>query len=381
MSDVFIKPVSSKAELRQFMKLPWRIYENDPVWVAPLWGSYKKVFDPKHNPFFLHGTMDLFIALRNNKVVGRVAAIVNRLHNETWNDKVGFFGFFECEDDQEVANALLDAAKANLAEKGFTHMRGPASPSSNEDYGVMIDGFEEQHVILSTYNAPWYFKLYHTYGLEPIKTLYAFRFDGKKIVHQNAERIERIENALAQRLDFELVNLNMKRFEEGVKTFKGLFNKAWGTTYNHGWVPLTDEEFDFITGDLKQITDPQLVMFAKVKGEIVGGCICLPDYNEVFKSWKGKLFPFNWIDMFTKAKKIKCIRIVILGVVPEYQKRGLDALMYLQIAKRGLARGATWAEASYIVEDNEPMKKPLLNIGGEIYKTYQVMEQSIPSNA
>jgi GNAT superfamily N-acetyltransferase len=118
-------------------------------------------------------------------------------------------------------------------------------------------------------------------------------------------------------------------------------------------------------------------MLAKVDGEVVGGCICLPDYNEVFRSWKGNLFPFNWIDMFTKAKKIKCVRIVILGVLPEYQRKGLDALMYLQITQRGMERGATWAEASYIVEDNEPMKRPLLNIGGEIYKTYEVMEMPV----
>lgn len=376
-SRIEIKTVESKADWKAFIFFPWEIYKNDPVWVAPLKDSYKKVFQKEKNPFFLHGDMQTFIALQNGKVVGRIAAIINHLHNETWKDRVGFFGFFECIDKQEVANALLDAAKAWLKERGFSHMRGPASPSSNEDYGVMIDGFDQQHVILSTYNARWYYDLYVGYGLKPIKKLYAFKFDGHKILDKNKERIDRIEAALKHRLNFELVDLDMKRFDEGVKTFRGLFNKAWTTVNNHGWVPLTDAEFDNITTELKQITDPRLVMLAKVDGEVVGGCICLPDYNEVFRSWKGNLFPFNWIDMFTKAKKIKCVRIVILGVLPEYQRKGLDALMYLQITKRGLERGATWAEASYIVEDNEPMKRPLLNIGGEIYKTYQVMETPI----
>jgi hypothetical protein len=169
----------------------------------------------------------------------------------------------------------------------------------------------------------------------------------------------------------------MKKFADGVKTFKGLFNEAWNTTNNHGWVPLTDEEFDFITHSLKPITDPELVIMAKKGDQVVGGMICLPDWNEVFKSWKGHVFPFNFIQLFTKKRSMKCLRIVILGVLPEYQKKGLDVVMYYEIMRRGLDKGMTWAEASYIVEDNMPMFKPLMNIGGEIYKKYWVMEKSI----
>lgn len=377
MSEIVVTEALSAQDRKAFIFLPWEIYKNDKVWVAPIISDYKKVFDKNVSPFFKHGDMRLFIARKNGKVVGRVAAIKNTLHNEIWNDKTGFFGFFECFDDQDVANALLDRAAEALKEWGFDAMRGPASPSSNEDYGVQIDGFEHQHVILSTYNAPYYYKLYSIYGLQSIKELYAFRFDGRKMLEKNMERLERFEALLKQRNNFELVDLDMKQFDAAVKQFKEIFNTAWTTNYNHGWVPLTDAEFDFITSGLKQITDPRLVMFAKMDGKIVGGCICLPDYNEIFKSWKGKIFPFNWIDMFTKKNKIQCIRIVILGVLPEYQKRGLDAIMYKEIIKRGLARGATWAEASYIVEDNEPMKRPLLNIGGEIYKTYKVMEKPL----
>ena len=169
----------------------------------------------------------------------------------------------------------------------------------------------------------------------------------------------------------------MKKFKEAVTTFKGLFNEAWTTENNHGWVPLTDEEFDVVTNDLKQITDPDMVMLAKVGDKVVGGVICLPDYNEIFKSWRGNIFPFHWVDLFTKRKKIKCLRIVILGVLPEYQKKGLDAIMYYEILERGLKKGLVFAEASYVVEDNMPMFKPLISIGGEIYKTYQVMEKNI----
>lgn len=377
MNGISVRKVANKKDLNRFMMLPWKIYKNDPVWVAPIIGDYKKVFDPTKSPFFLHGEMAYFLAERNGELVGRIAAIRNRLHNETWKDKVGFFGFFECIDDQEVANALLDAAEQQLKEWGFDQMRGPASPSSNEDYGVLIDNFKDQHVLISTYNAPYYFKLYQGYQLQPIKELYAIRFPGKEIEKNQGERLRKLTDAVLQRTGVHFENLNMKKFAEGVKTFKGIFNQAWNTTFNHGWVPLTEEEFDFITSSLKAITDPELVLIAKKGDQVVGGMICLPDWNEVFKKWRGKVFPFNWIDLFTKKRSIKCLRVVILGVLPEYQKKGLDVVMYHEVMRRGLDKGMEWAEASYIVEDNMPMFKPLMNIGGEVYKTYKVMEKPI----
>jgi GNAT superfamily N-acetyltransferase len=377
MADITIKKVTNTPEMNKFIRLPWKIYKNDEVWVAPIKSQYKHIFDKKRNPFFIHGDADFFIAEKNGEVVGRIAAITNRLHNETWKDKVGFFGFFECINDQDVANALIEAAAKHLKALGFDQLRGPASPSSNEDYGVLIDNFKSQHVLLSTYNAPYYYDLYQRAGLAGIKELYAIKFPGLLIREKSGERLSKLRKAVMERTGISFESLDMKKFKEAVTTFKGLFNEAWTTVNNHGWVPLTDAEFDVITGDLKQITDPDLVMLARVDGKVVGGVICLPDYNEIFRSWKGNIFPFHWIDMFTKKKKIKCLRIVILGVLPEYQKKGLDAIMYYEILERGLAKGMDWAEASYIVEDNMPMFKPLMNIGGEIYKTYKVMEKNI----
>lgn len=374
MSKIIVRQVSQGKDLNRFIMLPWQIYKDDKVWVAPLISDYKKLFDPKKSPFFLHGHMDYFIAEKDGKIVGRVAAINNTLHTKTWQDKVGFFGFFECINDQEVAKSLLDKARERLKEWGFEQMRGPASPSSNEDYGVLIDNFKDQHVLISCYNAPYYYNLYQNYGLQPIKELYAIRFDGNKIEAESGERMKRLKEAVLERTGVRFENLDMKRFDEGVRTFKGIFNEAWNTTFNHGWVPLTEEEFDQITSGLKPITDPELVLIAKKDDKVVGGMICLPDWNEVFKKWKGRIFPFNWIDLFTKKKTIKCLRVVILGVLPEYQKKGLDVIMYYEIMRRGLDKGMEWAEASYIVEDNLPMFKPLMNIGGYVYKTYKVME-------
>jgi hypothetical protein len=377
MSEVIVRKVTDTPEMKKFIMLPWKIYKDDKIWVAPIISQYKKLFDKKYNPFYQHGDADFFIAEKNGEIVGRIAAIVNNLHTETWKDKVGFFGYFECINDQEVANALLKTVETELKAKGFEQMRGPASPSSNEEYGVLIDNFTDPHVLLSTYNAPYYYDLYQKAGLTGIKKLFAVKFPGEVIKQKSGERLAKLRDTVVARTGITFESLDMKKFKEAVTTFKGLFNEAWSTVNNHGWVPLTDAEFDVITGDLKQITDPDLVMLARVDGKVVGGVICLPDYNEIFRKWKGKIFPFNFIDMFTKKRKIKCLRIVILGVLPEYQKKGLDAIMYYEIMERGMAKGMTWAEASYIVEDNLPMFKPLMNIGGEIYKTYQVMEKNI----
>jgi GNAT superfamily N-acetyltransferase len=377
MADIIVKKVTDTPEMKKFITLPWKIYKEDKIWVAPIKGQYKKLFDKKKNPFYEHGDADFFIAERNGEVVGRIAAIKNALHTETWKDEVGFFGYFECINDQEVANTLLNTASVHLKTWGFKQMRGPASPSSNEEYGVLIDNFTDPHVLLSTYNPSYYYQLYLGAGLAAIKELYAIKFPGLAIREKSGERLSKLRKAVMERTGISFESLDMKKFKEAVTTFKGLFNEAWTTVNNHGWVPLTDAEFESITGELKQITDPDLVMLARVNGKVVGGVICLPDYNEIFRSWKGNIFPFNWIDMFTKKKQIKCLRIVILGVLPEYQKKGLDAIMYYEILERGLARGLVWAEASYIVEDNMPMFKPLMNIGGEIYKTYKVMERDI----
>jgi len=377
MADIVVKKVTDSPEMKKFIMFPWKVYKDDNVWVAPIISQYKKLFDKKHNPFYRHGEAEFYIAEKNGEIVGRIAAIKNDLHTETWKDGVGFFGYFESFNDQEVANALLAKAQEQLKIWGFTEMRGPASPSSNEEYGVLIDNFTDPHVLLSTYNARYYYDLYQKAGLTGIKKLYAIKFPGQAIKDKSGERLARLRQTVVARTGITFESLDMKKFKEAVTTFKGLFNEAWSTVNNHGWVPLTDEEFDVITADLKQITDPDLVMLARVDGKVVGGVICLPDYNEIFKSWKGKLFPFNFIDMFTKKKTITCLRIVILGVLPEYQKKGLDAIMYYEILERGMAKGMVWAEASYIVEDNMPMFKPLMNIGGEIYKTYMVMEKNI----
>lgn len=272
-----------------------------------------------------------------------------------------------------MANALLDTARDWLRQQGMKRMRGPASPSINEDYGMQFTGFEHHQVILTPHNRPYYLALCEHYGLKKIKDLYAYRLDGPQVL--NNARINRVAEIAQQRTGLTITEMNPKQFERELLRFKELFNRAWEP--NHGFVPLTDREFEFIAKDLKPILDPSLIIFGEINGEIACGTIVVRDYNHIIKPMNGRLFPFNFLRFWTHRNTIRWIRIVILGILPEYQRRGLDAVLYLEIVRRGIALGCEWGEASFILEDNDMMNRPLQDMGGEVYKKYRVLEMDV----
>lgn len=373
MSSILIKPINSKSDLKKFLKIQWKIYENFPNWVPPLLYDKLKLLDEKKNPFFKHAQMQLFLAFKNNEIVGRIAAIKNDLHNKEHNDNVGFFGFFESVNDQEVANELLNAAKNWLIEKGFDEMRGPANPSVNDEYALLVEGFDDPPRVLMPYNPPYYMTLLENYGLKKAKDLYAYKIINEEII--KSEKIFRIADIALKRSKVSIRAMNMKNFNEELERVKYVYNKAWAP--NWGFVPLTDEEIDYLAADLKPLVDPNLVLFMENEKETVGFALVLPDYNFIFKEMNGKLLPFNFIKLFTKRKYIPWARIIILGLIPEYQKKGLDASFYVEVVKRAEKRGILLGEASWILEDNNMMVRGAETMNGIRYKTYRVYQMPI----
>jgi GNAT superfamily N-acetyltransferase len=371
--SVEIKPVQTKKDLMKFIKMQWKIYEGDPYWVPPLIMDRKKILDREHHPFYKHAEMEMFLAYRNGEIVGRIAAIKNDLHNQVHNDKVGFFGFFESINDQEVANALFDSAAKWLKSKGLTHMRGPANPSSNDEYGMLIEGFNDSPRFLMTYNPPYYLDLCENYGLKKIKDLYAYKLEYDKIT--KVKKIEEVQDVVRRRYNLKLTSLNMKDLDNELKKVKYVYNKAWEP--NWGFVPMTDEEIDAMAKDLKLLVDPELVMFGEINGEVVGFTLTMPDYNQIFKKLNGRLFPFGFIRLFTERKKITWARILTLGIIPKYQKKGIDAVFYYEIIHRAAKRGIYLGEASWVLEDNEMMNRAALMMQGELYKKYRIYEKEI----
>ncbi len=373
MSEIKIITVSTKKEKMKFIKLQWKFYKNDPYWVPPLIMDRKKLLDTEKNPFYQHAEIELYIAEKNGEAVGRIAAIKNDLHNKYHNDKVGFFGFFECINDQEVANALFDKVKEWLRSKGLNAMRGPANPSSNDEYGMLYEGFDDEPRILMTYNPRYYLDLCKNYGFINAKGLNAYKLERDKVV--SSDKLRRVAEISRERSGIKISQIDMKNFYKEVEKVKYVYNKAWAP--NWGFIPFTDAEIDAMAKDLKPLAEPSLVLFGEINGELVGFALCMLDYNQIFKSMNGKLFPFNFLKLFTQKKKITWSRIITLGIVPEFQKKGLDAVFYWEIVNRADKIGIRLGEASWILEDNEMMNRGANVMNGTLYKKYMIYEINI----
>jgi len=373
MSNISVQQVASKKELMTFIKFQWKIYEGDKNWVPPLIFERKSLLDKKKNPFFQHADLELFIAYRDNEPVGRIAAIRNDLHNEIHNDKIGFFGFFECINDQSVANSLLDTAKKWIKDQGLEAMRGPVNPSMNDETALLIEGFDDPPRLLMTYNPPYYKDLLENYGLKKVKDLFAFAIDNAEM--SKNEKIARVSEMVKNRYKLKIRELNMKEFHKELVIVKKIYNQAWEP--NWGFVPMTDAEIDKMAAEMKQLVDPSLVIFVEIGDETIGFALVVPDYNYIFKQMNGRLFPFNFLKLFTQQKKIPWARVIVLGILPEYQKKGIDAVMYHDILTRAAKRNIFKGEASWILEDNTMMVRGAETMNGTLYKKYRIFEMPV----
>ncbi|MCL4512278.1 MAG: hypothetical protein M1470_14655 [Bacteroidetes bacterium] len=370
MSAISVEPVRTKKDLMTFIKLPWKIYEKDPYWVPPLLMDRKKLLDTKKNPFYKHSEIELFLAKKDGEIVGRNAAIINHNHNKFHEEEIGFFGFFESINDQQVANALFDASKDWIKKKGFPAMRGPMNPSTNDEVGLLVEGFDSSPIMLMTYNPKYYLNLYDNYGLEKEKDLFAYHVNADKVF---TDKLERVARMVTHREGVTFRSINMKELKKEIQLVKEVYNEAWSK--NWGFVPMTDEEFDFLAEDLKQVVEPDLAIFAEVKGKPVGFALSLPDINYALKfNKKGHLLPGVY-HLLTKKKQIHWIRIMVLGVIHSYQQTGIAAVLFYETGKRAVKHGYPDGEASWVLEDNLMMNRSAELLNATKYKTYRVYKK------
>ncbi len=370
-----IHTARTKRELRAFVRFPWQVYKDDPLWVPPLIMERKEFLDRRKNPFFKHADVVLYLARKNGETLGRIAGIVNHNHIKTHNEKSGFFGLFECVNDQDVATALLDSVRDWLKSKGMEAMRGPANFSSNEDWGFLLEGFDSRPSVMMPYNPPYYLELAGAYGMAKVKDLYAYFIDETL---PTPPRVVRMAENIRKKEGITIRSLNLKEFDREVREIKQIYNSAWSR--NWGFVPMTEEEFDHLADNLKQIVDPHMVFIAEVDGKPAGFSLALPDFNQVLARLNGRLFPVGIFKLLwhTKIKnKIDGVRIITMGVVPEFQKRGIDTVFYVETYNVGVKRGYRWAEMSWILEDNTMMNRMLELLGATLYKKYRIYEIKI----
>lgn len=375
--DIEIKEVSTKREKLQFIKSQWKFYKNDPNFVPPVISDRFKLLDTETNPFYKHSELKLFVAFdHTGEVLGRIAGIINYNHNKTHNDKVGFFGFFESINDHNVARKLFESVENWLYKRGYDTVIGPENPSMNDEVGLLIDGFDSPPVIMMTYNPRYYIDLIENAGYAKAKDLYAYLLEPNTFT---SEKMLRLQELIRQRYEVNIRQVdfsNKKNFWRDVEILKEIYNSAW--VPNWGFVKWTDEEFNFIAKDLKLIADPRLALIAESKGKVAGFGLALPNINECLihnrnGSTLGALY-----HILTKKKKIQFVRIIALGIKPEFQRTGIDSVLYYELGTRGINIGYRNGEASWVLEDNEMMNKGLTStMKAKLYKTYRLYQKKM----
>ncbi len=377
--DITVREVSGRKGSKQFVRMVWRLYENEKSWIPPIEMDRMRLIDTAKNPFYKHARLQLFIAERGGEPVGRIAAIVNDAHNQHHNDKVGFFGFFESVNDQNVANALLNSASDWLRSQGMEQIRGPISPSTNDEVGLLVEGFEHQPSALMPWNPSYYEGLLQNAGFALEKRLLAWSITYPECL---TDKMERVTAALKQRGKIRVRRLNMKHFPQEVDYIKHIYNNAWQP--NWGFVPMTDEEMNTLAYEMKQIMDPDIVLFAEKEGEDrpVGFALALPNINEALALGKpippgAKNLPTAIMNLMTNKKKITSMRIVILGVLPEYQGKGVDAMLYRELMEQARIKGMPNGEASWVLEDNTMMTRAAEMMQAKATKKYGVYQKGL----
>jgi hypothetical protein len=369
-----IVPVKSKKELGAFIDFPHELYKNDPNYVPELFIAQRDLLTT--HPFHKHSSLQCFLAYNGDEVVGRIAAILNNNHNTFNQRNDGFFGFFDCINNQETANLLFATVTQWLKDKGVEQkIIGPVNFSTNEACGVLIKGFDSPPFLMMTYNAPYYVQLIEQAGYSKQIDLIAWHWDGDGYDDKSV----RLLNALQERLkrnNIIIRKVNLKNFKEEVAKLREVYNSAWDQ--NSGFVPLTDDEFDYLAKDLKLILDPNFALVAEQNGKLVGFGLALPNFNEILhKVKRGRLFPTGIFKILLNKNKVKSLRIYALGVVDGYRKMGIEACLYGGIIKEYKRKGLTHAEAGWTLENNTLINEAIVAIKGDPYKKYRIYEKDI----
>jgi len=372
MTQVFVTPASSGRDMSAFIRFPIRHYGQDPLFVPHLLYERKKFFSPS-NPIFQFTEVVYFLARdEKDNVLGRVTAHINERHNRHSGEKTGFFGFFECIEDQAAASALMTAAEETLRARGMKTIRGPFNFSTNEECGFLVQGFDRPPSLMMPYTKTYYPDLMSRLGYHKAKDLLAYEYE-----HQGSipDYLVTLSRRIRKRKQIVIRPIRMDRFVEDVETIFRIYNAAWSR--NWGFVPVTEGEFRATARDLRPIVDPSIVLIAEKEGLPVAFSVTLPDYNVLLKKMKGRLFPFGFLHLLFCRKSITRVRTLLLGVVAEYRLSGIDVLLIHDTFEKGLPKGYRAGEMSWILEDNVLMRRAIERMGAAVGKVYRIYEKAL----
>ncbi len=382
-NGLVIEQVQTLAERKAFIRLPWKIYRHDPYWVPPLVSERLEFLDPARHPFYRHADVALFLARRGDEVVGTIASLVNHRHNEYWNERTGFFGLFEVVEDEEVAHALLQTACDWAREQGMDAIRGPANFSTNEEIGLLVDGWNGPPVMMMTYNPRYYATFIESAGFSRVMDLLAYIVDLEPF-HRDGlpERTVRVADKVKEHRGLSVRPLDLRHFDEDVAHFKRIYHAAWSR--NWGFVPMSDEEIDHVAAQLRQILDPEICFFVEKDGEPIGAVVILPDLNQpLLKAYPHPDVPEWWtmLKLFWHWKvrrSVTTARGWAGGVIEPHRGVGADAVLAIEAGKALLRRGYRRLEGSWILENNLMTRRLVESYGGQVYRTYRLYEKALP---
>jgi len=375
---VSVAPVAGKADLKAFIELPKRLYRGQKGYVAPLDMERGEALSPKTNPFFDHAEVQLFLARRDGRVVGRISAQIDALHQQKYGDAAGHWGFLDAEDDPAIFEALIAAAEAWLKAKGMKKAVGPLSFTTNEELGVLVEGFDSLPMLMMPFHLPYNAEHIEANGYAKVKDILAYHLNKDDYKPLASKRM--LERA-ASETGVVVRNIDMKRFNAEIETVIDIFNDAW--SQNWGMVPFTEKEMAAAAKGLKLLIDPKMVVVAEQNGEAAGMMVCLPNLLEAARDLDGKLFPFGIAKLLYRLKtnKVKSGRIPLMGIRRKHHGTVLGAtllpMMFEKLRPRFVERGLERLEMSWILEDNTAMRRVLEGLGGKVYKKHRIFEKAL----
>jgi GNAT superfamily N-acetyltransferase len=377
VGQIEITKIGSAADRDAFIKLPWKIYQNDPVWAPPLLIERKEFIDREKHPFFEHGKAEFLLARREGEVVGRILVSDDPKYNALHGSNVGCFGMFESIDDQAVANALFAAASKWLRDLGRDEIMGPIDYSTNYLCGLLVDGFQHPPMLLTSHNPPYYSRLIEGWGFGKVMDFFAWWFAEPA---NAAARLRKLAGALKKRPEKVTPReINLRDISGEAQRIRSIYNQAWAK--NWGFVPFSEKEFAYMTKEMKPLLLPDLVWLAEIGGEPVGFILCVPDINVALKKINGRLttfgLPIGLAKLLFHKNRIKTVRLVALGVVPKFRRHGIAEMLVLQIIENAMLKRGFIGECSLILENNVMMNRFLEAIGAEKYKTYRIYQRSL----
>lgn len=375
MTDITVQSIVSNKQEKDFIKLPWKIYEGDKCWVPPLISDFKKTIRGENNSLVQSGPFEHIIAYRNYEACGRLCVGINEVLNIAKNYKEGYISLFECIDDYDVAKEMFDYAGNWLKERGIERIIGPISlPNGDDNRGLLIDNFTDPTLVMNTYNKSYYKNLFEEYGFYKYWDCYAYRYDMENEIE---DRYRKYVPYAMEKYKFRVDKIDLKNIAKEMSDIKDIIDKAMPKEWDD-FIPPTEEEIDIIGKSLVPVADPDLIYIARTEdGRPIGFNIALPDYNQVLKKMNGRLFPIGFIKYLYYKKKIDRARLFVLFVIPEYRRKGVPSAIYQYLYDAVKKKGYKYGEGSTVWEYNKIMQRDIEKFGGKVYKTYRIYKKDL----